>query len=552
MKLIALLLHHFKFSFFAVLIFSLASAAIAVLILAFINQRMIQNASVIEEVIIQFSGLLVVLFMVSAITQVTMTSTGHRLVYQLRRALVKRVLDTDLERLELLGPAQIMAALNTDIRNIAAAFISLPVAIFGITLIIGGFFYLAWLSWPLFIAISIWLSLTVVIGWLLLKRTHLQACLARDVEGRLYENYQAIIEGRKELALNRARARYLYECEFDSNARDSLGYETKADIFNGVNENWVNSMILGAIGLSFFLAHGFGWADAGVAATYALVILFLRTPLTAVVSSIPRIVIGNVSVANLEALELPDYKVEFALPQVNLPENWRNLHLDSVTYSYPGVDEHEGFAIGPLELSLCRGETIFLIGGNGGGKTTLARLLTGLYRPHAGRIHMDGLLIDEHCQSSFRRLFSAVFADFHLFDQFLDESGQCAETETIHYWLNILQMTGKAQIQGGRLRTECLSQGQRKRMALLLAILENRPVLVLDEWAADQDPAFRSVFYNRILPELKAAGKTILAITHDEHYFYMADRLLKIDGGQLLELKRRQTHTSYEFIEPVR
>lgn len=548
MKLILLLLDHFKASFFVVCALSLFSAGLTVLIIAFINQQMIQSASVTVEALIQFAGLLIALFIISTCNQLKMTATGHRLVYQLRRTLVKKVLDTDLERLESLGPARIMAALNTDIRNITSAFITLPITTYGSILILAGFLYLAWLSPALFLAVSACLSLTVMVAWLLLKGTHQQVCFARDAEGRLYENYRALIEGRKELALNRFRARCLYEQEFDPNALDSLHSETKADIFNGLNENWVNMMILAAIGTTFYLSHAYDWADVGTASTYALVILFLRTPLTAVVSSIPRMVAGNVSLSNLNALELPDYQAEFAPPGAKLGAQWNSLNLQAIEYAYPGENTEKGFRIGPLNFTLRRGETVFLIGGNGSGKSTLARILTGLYRPSAGQIRLDRLLITENHRSAFHRLFSTVFSDFFLFDQVLDRNGRFAESETFEPWLHILQMNRKVQFDQGRLQRKNLSQGQRKRMALLLAILEDRPILLLDEWAADQDPAFRSIFYHQVLPKLKAAGKTIVAITHDERYFHVADRLLKVDQGQLLELEGFRSRSQDDYL----
>jgi putative ATP-binding cassette transporter len=535
MNLIGLLFRRFRAALLLVLLLSVASAGLAVRIIAFINEHMIQNPRDMGPAILEFAGLLAALFLIATLAQLAVTTLGHRLVYELRRTLVKRVLDTNLERLEALGPARILASLGSDTGHITSAFISLPSAVYGIVLNLGGFAYLAWLSQPLFLATLAWLSLTVAVAWMLLKRTHARVYLAREIEDRLYEDYQAVIEGRKELALNRQRARRLYEEEFERHAREGRDHETRADVYNGLNENWANAMILGAIGLSFFLAHGAGWADAGVAATYALTILFLRTPLTAVVTAIPSLVSGGVALAKLRSLELPDYSPDFGADAATTPAAWSRLRLDAVTYRYPDRDGGGGFDLGPLHLDLRRGETVFLIGGNGSGKSTFARLLTGLYRPHEGQIRLDGIPIDETRRAEFRRLFATVFSDFHLFHQLLGPGGADADERATRRWLKALSLAHKATVDNGRLGDTRLSQGQRKRLALLLALLEERPILVLDEWAADQDPGFRRRFYTELLPGLKAAGKTIVAITHDEHYFHVADRVLKMDGGRLVE-----------------
>ena len=179
---------------------------------------------------------------------------------------------------------------------------------------------------------------------------------------------------------------------------------------------------------------------------------------------------------------------------------------------------------------------MFLVGGNGSGKSTLARLLTGLHRPAAGEIRLDGRVLQPHEWQAYRQLFASVYTDFHLFARLLGPAGTEVEESLVGQWLERLRLRHKVRFANGRLADTRFSQGQRKRLALMLAMLEGRDILILDEWAADQDPLFRRLFYRELLPQLKAAGKTVLAITHDDHYFDQADRLLKMDGGRLSEL----------------
>lgn len=173
------------------------------------------------------------------------------------------------------------------------------------------------------------------------------------------------------------------------------------------------------------------------------------------------------------------------------------------------------------------------MGGNGSGKSTLAKLITGLYVPDSGEIRLNGISIDDGNREMYRQLFSTVFADFYLFDRLVGLQ-QVDLDERAKMYLDRLQLSDKVVVRDGKLSTTALSQGQRKRLALLTAYLEDRPIYLFDEWAADQDPLFREIFYQQLLPELKQRGKAVLVISHDDRYFHLADRLLKLDYGQIV------------------
>ncbi|WP_417788549.1 ATP-binding cassette domain-containing protein, partial [Stutzerimonas xanthomarina] len=190
--------------------------------------------------------------------------------------------------------------------------------------------------------------------------------------------------------------------------------------------------------------------------------------------------------------------------------------------------------------TLKRGEVVFLIGGNGSGKSTLARLLTGLYQPQSGCVRVDGRPLQEEDWKTYRQHFSAIYTDLHLFDRLMGPAGESPDAMLIEEWLKALGMHTKLDFDGDRVTNANLSQGQRKRLAMLLAVAEQRDLLLLDEWAADQDPQFRRVFYRELLPQLRALGKTLVVISHDDHYFDQADRLLEMRQGQLVELTGEQ------------
>ena len=289
-------------------------------------------------------------------------------------------------------------------------------------------------------------------------------------------------------------------------------------------------MMLGAIGLVFWMANSLGWANTAVAATYSLTLLFLRTPLLSAVGALPTLLSAQVAFNKLNTFSLAVYRADFPRPEPH--PHWQTLELRDVCFHYPD----NSFAVGPINLTLQRGELVFLIGGNGSGKSTLAMLLTGLYQPACGQILLDGQPLAADKPEEYRQLFSAVFTDVWLFDRLLGPGGKAADPALVGQWMGYLKMTHQLQLDNGRIVDLKLSKGQKKRVALLLALAEERDIILLDEWAADQDPHFRREFYQLLLPLMQQMGKTVFAISHDDHYFQHADRLLEMRSGQLTEL----------------
>jgi putative ATP-binding cassette transporter len=216
---------------------------------------------------------------------------------------------------------------------------------------------------------------------------------------------------------------------------------------------------------------------------------------------------------------------------------WSRLTFTGVTHEYYNERDERSFTLGPIDLTIRRGECLFIVGGNGSGKTTLAKLILGLYLPENGEVRIDREIIGDVNREKLRGLFSVVFSDFYLFDQLLGLERPSLPAETQDY-LASLQLQSKVKIENGALSTINLSQGQRKRLALLTAYLEDRPVYLFDEWAADQDPQFKEVFYLELLPSLKARGKTIIVISHDDRFYSTAERIIKLDAGQIVSDRR--------------
>ena len=530
MQLLLLVWRQYRWPFIAVMALSLASAALGIGLIAFINVRLIEMVDTSLAVLPEFLGLLLLLMAVTLGSQLALTALGHHFVFRLRSEFIKRILDTQVERVEQLGSASLLAGLTSDVRAITIAFVRLPELVQGIILTFGSAAYLAWLSTKMLAVTALWIVITIWGGFLLVSRVYKHMAVLRETEDKLYNDYQTVLEGRKELTLNRERAEHIFNHLYIPDAREYRHHIIRADTFHLSAVNWSNIMMLGAIGLVFWMANSLGWADTNVAATYSLTLLFLRTPLLSAVGALPTLLSAQVAFNKLNKFDLAPFKAEFPRPQA-FP-NWQTLELRNVMFRY----QDNAFSVGPVNLTIHRGELLFLIGGNGSGKSTLAMLLTGLYQPQSGEILLDGKALSAEKPEDYRKLFSAVFTDVWLFDHLLGPEGQQANPALVEKWLGQLQMSHKLELQDGKILNLKLSKGQKKRVALLLALAEERDIILLDEWAADQDPHFRREFYQVLLPLMKAMGKTIFAISHDDHYFIHADRLLEMGDGELSEL----------------
>ena len=530
MELLLLVWRQYRWPFISVIALSLLSAALGLGLIAFINQRLMTVVDTSLAVLPEFLGLLLLLMVVTLGSQLALTTLGHHFVFRLRGEFIKRILDSQIEKVEKIGSASLLAGLTSDIRNITIAFVRLPELVQGIILTVGSAAYLAWLSGKMMMVTALWMALTIWGGFVLVARVYRHMATLRETEDKLYHDYQTVLEGRKELTLNRERAEYVFNQLYLPDAREYRHHIIRADTFHLSAVNWSNIMMLGAIGLVFWMANSLGWANTAVAATYSLTLLFLRTPLLSAVGALPTLLSAQVAFNKLNTFSLTPYRADFPQPEPH--PHWQTLELRDVCFHYPD----NSFAVGPINLTLQRGELVFLIGGNGSGKSTLAMLLTGLYQPASGQILLDGQPLAADKPEDYRKLFSAVFTDVWLFDRLLGPGGKAANPALVGQWMEYLKMTHKLQLDNGRIVDLKLSKGQKKRVALLLALAEERDIILLDEWAADQDPHFRREFYQLLLPLMQQMGKTVFAISHDDHYFQHADRLLEMRGGQLTEL----------------
>ncbi|MDQ0273002.1 cyclic peptide transporter [Cytobacillus purgationiresistens] len=271
----------------------------------------------------------------------------------------------------------------------------------------------------------------------------------------------------------------------------------------------------------------------------------MMTPLITILNIMPNFGKANIALNKIESLGLT-VDDNILSEEGNKHPKFHTLEFKKLEHQYYREKEDLNFTLQIDSLTFVPGELVFLIGGNGSGKTTIAKMLTGLYYPESGSILLDGIEIKEQNLDSYRQLFSVVFSDFYLFENMLGI--ESSKSEEAQYYLELLQLNHKVQINNGQLSTTKLSQGQRKRLALLTAYLEDRPFYVFDEWAADQDPIFKEVFYTHLLPDMQKEGKTILVITHDDQYFHLAERIIKVDYGKIVSDSSTVNKQHLEFV----
>lgn len=527
MPFILELLKQNKFKFISFLIFSFITSAVGVLTLVFINDYLLKNTQNIP--ILYFIALLIVFFLSSTIVELGLSVFGQNFIFKMQRRVVKQILDTPLLKVAKVGKARILASLGSDVRNISFGLLRLPDFLQSSILILCTSVYLCYLSPQIFTLCAIWIIVVLTINNFLMMKVYAYFRKARENDDALQNNYQNILDGHKELLINRYRAKLYYEDEFESNARSKKKNSTLGNLFNNLSSNFTNVALLALVGVEFYLALEFKWASVAEATTIALSILFLRTPLVSMIGSFPTLLLAKIALDKIAKLELDDYKEHFE--KTNFIKDWRQISFKNTSFSYD-----DNFHLNPVNLDLKKGELIFLIGKNGSGKSTFCMLLTGLFKPSEGEIFVDDMKIDDDNLDVYRSLVSAVFSDFHLFTKTLAKE-KFADEEKIASWLEFLELKGKTRVEDHELVLTKLSTGQKKRLAMLIALLEERDILVLDEWAADQDPVFRRFFYKKLLPLLKEQGKTIFAITHDDVYFDMADRIFLAQNGEISELK---------------
>ena len=485
-----------------------------------------------------FGGLAIVTLLTDILARVVLIRLSQTAVFQLQLRLTRQILAAELSHLERLGAPRLMATLTEDVQAISSAVFVLPLLCINSAIVAASLVYVIWLSWLVFLMV-VALSLVATASCsVLMRRGRKLLVLSRDDQDALFQHFRTATEGIKELKLHFQRRQDFIQQDLQVTAQRFRRHSTDGLTLYAINESWGRLLLFFAIGFILFIAPHVLKIDSRTIAGFVLTFTYLMGPLTNIVSKLPLLSKAGIALQKIEALGLAlGGAAETETVPAPIAPAWDSLELRNLTHTYGSDRDDSRFTLGPIDLVLHPGELVFLIGGNGSGKSTLAKLITGLYSPESGQIYLNGQPITAENREWYRQHFSVVFADFYLFDRLLGVENPNLETQAKSY-LKLLHLDRKVTLDHGQLSTIALSQGQRKRLALLTSYLEDRPIYLFDEWAADQDPVFKQIFYTQLLPQLRDRGKTILAITHDDQYFHLGDRLIKLDYGKI-EFDRR-------------
>ena len=511
------------------------SSALLIALISLIQLHGVEPVDGAPREMLAFVVLAVLTFLAHTSSQIASIRLAETALVDIRIGMAERLMGTSLRRLEEAGHASILSMLTEDAERLKDAIRTIPDLFIHSAEVLGCLIYLGWMSWKVLVIVL----LTVIAGHLLnaiLSRSAWRFFeQARTEQATVLSHLQRLTAGIKELKLHQDRSR-----SFLRDGLQASSQRLQRDLVAGTallatSASSLQLLLFGAFCVILFAPVYAPWLEIGRAGAYGLAIIYMINSIYIIAARMPIFARARISLERLEhlglGLDTGDAGIT-AAPEPARPAVLRSgIELRQVVHTYIGEDQ-SAFTLGPIDFHIPRGQLLTVAGYNGSGKTTLAKIITGLYVPESGQVLLDGEEITDATRGSYRQLFSTVFSDFYLSER-LDEIAVPDLEASARKYLAMLRLDHKVQIREGRLSTTALSQGQRKRLALLNTYLEDRQVYLFDEWAADQDPVFKSVFYRQLLPDLKQRGKTVIVISHDDRYFDISDRVLTLVDGRI-------------------
>lgn len=469
--------------------------------------------------------------------QINLIKITRGIVLELRMKLIDKIFSTSYDKFERMDRGKVYTVLNDDVNAIGEStnlFVSLITCIITI---IGAFVYLAALAlWATVLIIGIILTITSLYYFVgrSVNKYYQQARDSRNTFMRLINN---LLEGYKELSLKRSK-KLDFKSEVEKSARDFKVKTSTADMMFANAFLVGESLLILLLGfVAIVMSHMFKSIQVHTITSFVIVFLYLIGPVNSILNTIPELLNMRIAWKRVQQFisEIP-VNLDLNEPARKIKSNISTLEMNNICFQYQGEQRGDGFKIGPIDFKAYSGEIIFIVGGNGSGKTTLCKVLTGLYVPQEGEVMVNGVVQENYQLSEY---FSTVFNPPYLLEKLYGIPLDNCNDEVEEY-LRMLDLNKKVSLSGGMLSSISLSNGQRKRLALLQCYLENSPVYLFDEWASDQDPYYKHFFYHTILPRMKEENKIVIAITHDDQYFHLADRIFKMDQGQLKTVEKSE------------
>lgn len=531
MNVIALIHREHEIKKRTFLVLGLISSVSNTIILAVINATVEKVTS--EEETFLYLAIFVVSILIFTLSQreLMLRAIAHveEVINRLRKRFVTLIHHCELETIERVGKEKIYTTLGEELQTISHFSQLFVIAAQSTFLIFFSLIYIAFLSIPAFCIILCALFIGSMLSVQRSQEIRGQMEKLFEHENRVMSDLTDVIDGFKEIKLNRLKAEKIQQQVYDNSEKMTVARNKIGTLFT---RDYVSSQISFyiVIGAIIFVTPSIT-DELDDLVKIAAATLFLIGPISSLVGAIPNYSRANAASRNIDELERILKQERRASHDVEPIEKFDSIILKDLYFQHAKVEGEREFGIGPIDLTIKKGQLIFVSGGNGSGKTTFLRLFTGLYPKKSGRIYVDDVAIDDCNIEAYRDMFSPVFSDFHLFKTLYGVKP--FEQQEADELLRYMEIHNKVGISNNVFSTVKLSGGQRKRLGLIASLLEKRPICVFDEWAADQDPIFRHKFYTEILPKIKADGFTVLAITHDDKYFDCADAHYAMRDGKL-------------------
>jgi putative pyoverdin transport system ATP-binding/permease protein len=491
----------------------------------------------------KFAGLFLILCVVilvaRSLAQVLLARISMDVTSKLRQSLYERIYNTPIAYLEQRRSGELIQTMTTDVQRIVQGAGMIPELLIKLSTLVGTMVFLYYLNDRVFVFVWLTIVFGVVTFQLPIYIGMKYFTRARDHMDELQEGFKGLVEGAKELKLNRGKRDHFMAHQLLSHERKVVRNEKAGFTIIQVAQNYgdlIGFFSMGIIGFIYINYHAISVAElTGI----IMVLLYITGPVAAILNLLPELSRAKVSLRKVQLLfdELPH---EQASKQIQPVPEWGAINIHAVGYQYLNKGSAGAvFAIGPINAQIKRGEITFIVGGNGSGKSTFSKVMSLHYLPTSGAILFDQVEVTPDTLNSYRQEIACIYSDYYLFKQLHSAFSLESELlEKVEFYLELLELKGKVEFSDGHFSTLQLSDGQRRRLALLVAFLDNKHVYIFDEWAADQDPHFKQIFYFNILPTLKAQGKAVIAISHDDRYFHVADQILVMEDGQLKSTAR--------------
>lgn len=519
----------------SIIILGLVNSAMNIGLLIFVNESL-DNRYIIpyfEDIPwVAFAILLVGSLLINLIFQRKIIYFTNQLLFDFESSFLRKIKGSHLDDFEKLGKEKIYTHIN-DIRAIAQVPVLFVNTFNAFVIVVCCMFYFFMISSEGGLIIIAILAVLLILYLIRNRSIEKQLNQIRDLQNNYYQYLEDATKGFKEIKVDKTRQQSIYNDYLMDNRlkNKELSISTgKKFLTNELLGNYSWYLIIGIV---LFLLPALLSLEKESLIGYIVIILYLISPVATLINLIPSI--NGIKIA-LSRLAKFDEELSLNKTKHNVSEKklvtFDRLRLEEVVYSYFHDKAQREFILGPINLEIVKNEIVFITGGNGSGKSTLMNVILGLYKPKSGTLFINGIEVKNDFNLS--SIASVIFATPHLFSENyngFDFSLQNSKLEKLLSQMNLEKVIKK--YDGHYRITKDLSKGQQKRVAMILALLEEKEVLFLDEWAAEQDKEFRVFFYNVLLSQLKSKGKTIIVISHDNQYFDVADRVIRLDLGKV-------------------